>query len=126
MRIWIAIALAACGSKPPPPTVVDPVPAPPDSAVAVMADASVDAATPDANDSRAEITTLSRYGFLSVLAPTKTKVYIDGTLIGETPIVRLPIPPGPHELKAIGPKKQVKELDVTIIGGQDTEQQITW
>ncbi|HEU0028981.1 MAG TPA: serine/threonine-protein kinase [Kofleriaceae bacterium] len=94
-------------------------PAPVDAAVAKV---PIDAAVVDAGPSRDNIVALSKYGFFSITANAKTKIYIDGKMIGDTPLTNLPLPPGPHKVKAIGPRgKNVKIFDITIYGGRDTE-----
>ena len=49
-------------------------------------------------------------------------------MIGETPLTRLPLPPGPHKVKAVGPRgKPPRTINITIYGGQDTDEgTITW
>ena len=86
-----------------------------------------DAAQPDAGVSKDDIVALSRYGFFSMNASAKTTIWIDGKNIGETPLTRLPLPPGPHKVKAIGPRGKRKEFNITIYGGRDAESEtITW
>jgi hypothetical protein len=94
---------------------------PPPDAAAVEAPADAPARPVDA-DERDRITALSRYGFLSLAATAKTAIYIDGKLIGDAPLTRLPLGPGVYKLKAVGPRGKVKNLKVTIYGGQDTDE----
>ncbi|HET9624254.1 MAG TPA: serine/threonine-protein kinase [Kofleriaceae bacterium] len=78
-------------------------------------------------ETRDEIKARSRYGFFSVTATAKTQIYIDNKLIGDTPLTQLPLPPGPHKIKAIGPRGKVKQFTTTIYGGQDDDEgTITW
>jgi serine/threonine protein kinase len=77
---------------------------------------------PDASMSKDDILAISRFGYITITANQKTTIYVDGKNIGETPMTRLPLPPGPKKIKAIGPKKnQKKEFETTILGGQDAE-----
>ncbi|MDB4956551.1 MAG: serine/threonine protein kinase [Myxococcales bacterium] len=83
----------------------------------------------DANGdiSHDDIYALSKYGFFSINASAKTSIYVDGKLIGETPLTRLPLQPGPHTVKASGPHGKSKQLKITILGGRDTDEgMITW
>jgi hypothetical protein len=93
-------------------------------------DAAVpDAAEPDApsGPSREDIIALSHYGFFSIAATAKTQIYIDNKAIGETPLTRLPLAPGPHKVKAIGPRGKIKTLNIIVLGGQDTDEgTINW
>jgi hypothetical protein len=74
-----------------------------------------------------DIYALSKYGFFSITATAKTTIYVDGKLIGETPLTRLPLPPGPHSVKASGPRGKSKQMKITILGGRDTDEgTITW
>ncbi|HEY0192040.1 MAG TPA: serine/threonine-protein kinase [Kofleriaceae bacterium] len=95
------------------------------------ADAALDAQLPPADApgelSREEIRARSRYGFFSINASAKTQIYVDNKLIGETPLTQLPLPPGPHKVKATGPHGRTKQLSVVIYGGQDADEgTITW
>jgi serine/threonine protein kinase len=96
----------------------------------VTPDAAVpDAAEPDADPgpTRDDIVALSRFGFFSIAANAKTQIYIDNNKIGDTPLTRLPLPPGPHKVKAIGPRGKIKQMNITIYGGRDTEEAtINW
>ncbi|HSK05621.1 MAG TPA: serine/threonine-protein kinase [Kofleriaceae bacterium] len=85
-----------------------------------------DAPPPDAVD-RSRITALSRYGFFSLAATAPTSVYLDGKLIGETPLTGVPIQPGVYKVKAVGPRGKVKQFKISIYGGKDTDEgTITW
>lgn len=100
---------------------------------AVIIDAAVaPPRPPDANTgmSKDDIVAISRYGYLTIKANAKTKIYIDGNFIGtidERPMTRLPLLPGPKKIKAVGPKNKSKTLEVTIYGGQDADDvTLTW
>ncbi|MEO8706481.1 MAG: PEGA domain-containing protein, partial [Kofleriaceae bacterium] len=81
----------------------------------------------DAGQKRDDIIALSRFGFFSITATSKTTIYIDGQRIGDTPLTRLPVQPGPHKVKAIGPRGKSKQFNITIYGGRDTESDpISW
>jgi serine/threonine protein kinase len=78
--------------------------------------------------SQDDIIALSRYGFFSIDASVKTQIYVDGKLVGETPLTRLPLKPGPHKVKAVGPRgKKPKDFDITIYATKDTDEpKIEW
>ena len=77
--------------------------------------------------SRDDIVALSKFGFVSIDANAKTTIYVDNVRYGETPITRLPLQPGPHMVRAFGPKGRKKEWTIAIIGGRDTaEAKINW
>src|SRR5262249_21548584 len=80
---------------------------------------SDDIATPQAHDaavapppgtdagsgmSKEDIYAISRFGYFTIKANAKTTIFVDGKYIGETPMTRLPLPPGPKKIKAVGPK----------------------
>jgi len=95
---------------------------PPDAAVKHLP-----VATPDAGISKDDIYAISRFGYITITANQKTTIYVDGKNIGETPMTRLPLPPGPKKIKAIGPKNKKKEYSTVILGGQDAEAiEIEW
>ena len=74
-----------------------------------------------------DIVAVSRFGYFSVEANQKTTIFIDGKNIGETPMSKLPLTPGPHKVKAVGPRNKVKTFDITIYGGQPLIlEPITW
>jgi serine/threonine protein kinase len=99
-------------------TATPPDAAPPDS----MFDVTI-----DAGESREEIRAKSRFGFFSITATAKTQIYIDNKQIGDTPLTQLPLQPGPHKVKAIGPHGKIKQFNITIYGGQDDDEgTITW
>jgi hypothetical protein len=80
-------------------------------------DIPIDADTKEHDD----IIALSKFGFYSLTSNSKTTVFVDDKNIGETPLTRLPLKPGPHVVKAVGPKNKSKIIKITIIGGQDTD-----
>jgi len=71
---------------------------------------------------RDDIIALSRYGFFSIAATARTQIYIDNKQIGDTPLTRLPLSPGPHKVRAVGPSGKVKQINITIYGGRDTDE----
>jgi len=78
---------------------------------------------PDAEEmSKDDIVALSKFGFFSIDASHKTTIYVDNVRYGETPMQRLPLPPGPHKVKAVTKGKKAKEWVITIIGGRDTDE----
>ena len=68
-----------------------------------------------------DIVALSKFGFYSLTSNAKTTVYVDDKQIGETPLTRLPLKPGPHTVKLVGPKGKTKLLKIVITGGGDTD-----
>jgi len=100
--------------------------APPDAAV--RRTYVPDQPKPDAAEmSKDDIVAISKFGFFSINAPTKTTIYVDNVRYGETPMQRLPLSPGPHKVKAVTKGKKPKEWMITIIGGRDTDEgMIAW
>ena len=95
----------------------------------VPADAAVkrtyvpDEPKPDAAEiSKDDIVALSKFGFFSITSNKPTTIYVDNVRYGETPMQRLPLPPGPHKVKAVTKGKKAKEFMITIIGGRDTDE----
>jgi serine/threonine protein kinase len=82
----------------------------------------------DASDvNKDDIIALSHYGFFSISATAKTTIYIDDKMIGEAPLTRLPVKPGPHSVKAVGPKGKSKIIKIAIVAGRDDDEgTITW
>ncbi len=91
----------------PPPPPVDAAP-PPDAAV-------------DADQSRADILALARYGFFSVGADKPTEIWIDHRRVGPTPLIRYPLSPGPHDVKAVGPRGKTKRWKILIEATKDVD-----
>jgi serine/threonine protein kinase len=93
---------------------------PPDATAAIAVDAA-------GTMSQEDIIALSRYGFFSLNATSKTMVYIDDKLVGETPLTRVPVKPGPHKVKAVGPRGKSKQINIIIYATKDTDQgTIAW
>jgi eukaryotic-like serine/threonine-protein kinase len=112
------LVVGRCGGRPaatPPPDAataeVAPEPPPPRRGDAGPADG----VTKD------DIIAISRFGYFSISADEPTVIFIDDKRIGEAPLVKLPLPPGPHKVRAVGPRRKVKRFDITIFGGQDTD-----
>ncbi len=72
--------------------------------------------------SKEDIYAISRFGYFTIKSNAKTTIYVDGKYIGETPMTRLPLPPGPKKIKAVGPKGKTKQFTSTILGGKDTDE----
>jgi serine/threonine protein kinase len=87
-------------------------------------DAAVAPPTADAGSgmTKEDIYAISRFGYFTIKSNAKTTIFVDGKYIGETPMTRLPLPPGPKKIKAIGPKGKTKQFTTTILGGQDTDE----
>jgi hypothetical protein len=68
-----------------------------------------------------QITALSKFGFYTLKASAPTQIYLDDTLVGKTPLDRMPLAPGPHRIHAVGPNGKTKDLKITILGGQPTD-----
>jgi hypothetical protein len=101
----------------------------------VVVPVAIDAGVPkqvapiDSGDeiSHDDIVALSHFGFFSITATAKTTIYVDDKYIGETPLTRLPLKPGPHTVKAVGPRSKSKVIKITIVGGRDDDEgTITW
>jgi serine/threonine protein kinase len=100
---------------------------PPPPADAAIARIVHDAMEVDAGPNREDIFAISRFGYFSITASAKTVIWVDGTRIGETPLTRLPLQPGPHKVKALGPRGKSNPINITIYGGRDTDEgTITW
>ncbi len=83
---------------------------------------------PDAAEvNKDDIIAISHYGFFSITATAKTKIFVDDQFLGETPVTRAPYKPGPHTVKAIGPKGKTKIIKIAIVAGRDDDEgTITW
>lgn len=101
----------------------------PEGSTALAPEARPDAAMPpdantrpDAANERDQIIAISRYGFFSIDASAKTTIFIDGKPYGATPITKIPLSPGVHKVRAVGPRGKTKKFDVTVFAAQDTDQ----
>jgi serine/threonine-protein kinase len=113
----VALIVATSGDDPKPAAV------PADAAVEEEPDVVVKPSTSDAGVNKDDIIAISKFGYFSISADEMpTVIFIDDQRIGVTPLTRLPLAPGPHKVKAVGPgKRQVKKFDITIFGGKDTD-----
>jgi hypothetical protein len=117
VAIVVAIVLTTGGGSRPAAGTAVPIDAAP------VATVEIDAAPPpiDGGPSREDIIALSRYGFLSVAADDKTVVYLDGVRVGEAPLLRMPLKPGPYKLKAVGPRGKSRKFDIVVEATKDVD-----
>jgi hypothetical protein len=95
----------------------------PDAAAAVQAPVDARRAPetpPDADINRENIIAISKWGFFSLDANAKTKIFIDNKYAGDTPLTRYLVAPGVHQVKAIGPKGKIKKFEIKIYAAKDT------
>jgi serine/threonine-protein kinase len=58
-------------------------------------------------------------GFITIdSAPVYAVIYIDGKKYGETPLVKLKLPPGRHSVKAVSPTGGTKNVSISIESGK--------
>jgi serine/threonine protein kinase len=58
-------------------------------------------------------------GFITIdSSPVYATIYVDGKGYGETPLVRLPLPPGSHRVRAVAPSGTAQEMRITIESGR--------
>jgi len=58
-------------------------------------------------------------GFITIdSTPVYATIYIDGKKLGETPLVRVSLPPGKHAVKAVSASGGTKVLSITIESGK--------
>jgi serine/threonine protein kinase len=124
----VLLARSCGGSEREQSSVVPPTPPPPDAGAHVVPPAPADAG-PDMRDT---IVACSKFGFYSLDANAHTTVYIDDKNIGEIippdgPMTRLPLRPGPHLVKLVGPRGKTQKFKIDIRGCEDTNGgTITW
>jgi hypothetical protein len=76
---------------------------------------------------RGDIVAVSHFGFFSIAATAKTQIFIDNKNIGDAPLDRIPLSPGTHKVRAVGPRGMIKLFNITIYGGRVTDEgQINW
>jgi serine/threonine-protein kinase len=64
-------------------------------------------------------------GYLSLVTSPWTQVTLDGRSLGETPLVRVPLPPGTHTLRLRNPSAGIDEsYEVTIRSGETTTRRL--
>lgn len=65
-------------------------------------------------------------GFLSFDTYPWSQVFVDGRAVGTTPVVRIPLAPGPHTVRAVNEEKGLsKSIAVTIASGETTSRRIS-
>jgi hypothetical protein len=58
-------------------------------------------------------------GFITIdSAPVYAVIYIDGKNYGETPLVKLALPPGRHVVHAVAPSGATRNVRITIESGK--------
>ncbi|HEX2685226.1 MAG TPA: serine/threonine-protein kinase [Kofleriaceae bacterium] len=119
IAIFLTVSRGGEGTRNPAPAPIADARLPPDAP-----ELPIDAA---GELSRDEIIARSRFGFFSITATAQTQIYIDNKQIGDTPLTRWPVLPGPHKVRAVGPRGKSRQINITIYGGQDTDAgTITW
>ena len=84
---------------------------------------------PDAKPemSHDQIVALSKFGFYTIHASAPTQIIVDDNPPAKTPLDQYPLHPGPHKVHALGPNGKTKDMKITILGGQTTDDgTITW
>jgi serine/threonine-protein kinase len=64
-------------------------------------------------------------GFLSVASTPFSTIWVDGKKIGDTPIYKLSLAPGPHRVRAVAGDR-TKTFEVTVRSGEVATQRIDW
>jgi hypothetical protein len=81
-------------------------------------DAGVDGGQKDSGGDDADVSA-DEIGHLNIIAETtRCRVSIDGTVIGYTPIVRVPLGAGPHKLRCDAPQQEPQLRTVNIVNGE--------
>ncbi|MGE3543643.1 MAG: protein kinase, partial [Kofleriaceae bacterium] len=76
---------------------------------------------------RPEPTVPSRPGRYSIDSKPYAKIYIDGQLIGDTPVYQAEVPPGRHRVKAVLESGKTKTFEIDIESGKRTSSGVlTW
>jgi hypothetical protein len=58
-------------------------------------------------------------GFITIdSAPVYAVIYIDGKNYGETPLVKVSLPPGRHNVHAVAPSGATRDVRITIESGK--------
>lgn len=67
-------------------------------------------------------------GFITIdSAPVYAEIYIDGKHRGETPLVRLAVPPGVHTVRAVAPSGSAQTFSIAIESGKvAATRRVTW
>jgi hypothetical protein len=65
-------------------------------------------------------------GFFTVDANPYANIFIDGKSMGPTPIIKHPLSPGVHRVKAAPQSGKVKFLTITIESGEVFTHKFTW
>ena len=111
--------------------------APPVDETVAQAVIPIDAAAPDAASPDARAAELERPrprpapkpvtpaapsgppGYITIdSAPVYAVIYVDGTRYGETPLVKLALPPGRHTVHAVAPSGATQDVRITIEAGK--------
>ncbi len=89
---------------------------------AVFPAASSGAALPDARSGPlADDAPQGESGFLSVISDPAARISVDGKERGQTPVVKLELPVGPHQITLVSLDGKLKRtLGVKIVKGENT------
>jgi serine/threonine-protein kinase len=114
---WRAASRVPPVPAPPPRTTIEPLFPAADAGSAPRANTVPDAG---ARPSPRRMEQGERRGFLALDAPPGVRVFEGGTLLGTTPLTRLPLAPGRHLLRVVPERGAARSLTVFITSGRVT------
>jgi len=115
----VTVVLDAAPAAPPPEPPADAAPAD-----AAPADAAPAVTPPDRRPPKPPASTIASKssgppGFITIdSAPVYAVIYIDGKSYGETPLVKVALPPGRHSVHAVAPSGATRDVRITIESGK--------
>ena len=63
-------------------------------------------------------------GYLSMDSMPYSEVFVDGKSVGITPVVKIPVKPGKHAVKAVTQNGQTKKLTINVQSGKIVSKRI--
>jgi len=118
----VAVDAAPAQPAPPPPSDAPQIAAPQIAAPSIAAPPAV--TQPDRPPAKPPMTPAVAKpsgppGFITIdSAPVYAVIYIDGKNYGETPLVKLALPPGRHGVHAVAPSGATRDVHITIESGK--------
>ena len=65
-------------------------------------------------------------GYLTLAASPYANVFVDGDLVGATPIFKHPLAPGRHTIKAVTADGKTQTIVVTVESGRESTHRLSW
>jgi eukaryotic-like serine/threonine-protein kinase len=108
-----------------PAAAVDPSPPEPEKAAAERPEKKASRVKATAAEQTPPPATPAGPGYLSMDTMPYSEVFVDGKSVGITPVIRHPLKPGKHSIKAVAQDGRTRKLSITVQSGKVVSKRLT-